>query len=597
MRSLLLLALLGCSDAARVERLEQEVAELEAQVTALEGRTEALSERLATARPPSAAIRKDLDPEGFDASKPLPAGDPQRPDVLLVSIDTLRADHLGAYGYERDTSPFIDELAAGGTVYEAAWSPTSWTLPSHTTMLSGQLPVHHGIIEDHLRIADDVPLVQEAFGEAGYATSGAVATLFVSSRYGFDRGFDHFEDFGVKTKATNNLSIVDADHVFHTTLHWAQQQEPGVPLFAFAHVYDVHYGYDAPAPFNEKFDRPPNMTDQRYKKYFHYLRAGLPPKPQMEHQVAQYDEEIAFTDAMLRELVEAWRASGRDLIVIVTADHGEEFGERGSWGHGHTLYPEQLHVPLIVNGPGVAAQRLPHRVGTEDIAPTVAALAGLRFEAADGTARAAELRRGAAPAADEPSAEYAATSRFDTNRLRLHEAPYDLYIDLMGRKRELCDLAADPACRDNVYKDHKDEAVDLFAKVIDYLGAPWKVVEAGTLRVRNGVAFRGIDRAPPGQPMKVAPGDELTVIPGDAVVDFMRDGGTTVGPWQALGGTVPGEGCPLRYDGRFLTDARLGKKTDAEKKMLEELGYLQGDEDDDEEGSASGVVPCVDDEG
>jgi len=588
----LAIALVGCSNAERVRKLEQEVRLLETQVADLEQRTETLTEKLANAKPPSQAVRKDLDPEGFDVTKPLPAGKAGQPDVLLVSVDTLRADHLGAYGYDRPTSPFIDELAAGGTVFESAWSPTSWTLPSHTTMLSGQLPVHHGIIEDHLRIADDIPLVQEAFHEAGYATSGAVATLFVSSRFGFDRGFDAFEDFGVKSKAQNNLSIVDADHVFHTTLHWAQQQEPGVPLFAFAHVYDVHYGYDAPPPWNEKFDRPPNMSDQRYKKYFHYLRAGLPSPEQMAHQVAQYDEEIAFTDAMLRELVEAWRASGRDLIVVLTADHGEEFGERGSWGHGHTLYPEQLHVPWIVHGPGVKAQRLAHRVGTEDVAPTIAGLAGLRFDARDGVSRAAEVKSGR-PVAQGPAAEWAATSRFDTNRFRLHEPPYDLYVDLMQRKRELCDVAADPRCATNVFKDQREKADELFQQAMDYLGKPWKVNVSGTLRVRNGVAFRGIVRSPPGAPLTVTAGDELNIVPGDAVVDFQFDDGTTAGPWQAFGGAVPGDGCPVSYDGRFLVSARLGEKSDEEIAMLRELGYLQGDEEETDDDGASGRVDCT----
>jgi len=586
----LALALCACTDTARIEALERDIAALDAQVRDLEARADALT-KLLEEGPPTAAVRKDLDPEGFDASKPLAAGAKGRPDVLLVSVDTLRADHLGAYGYERDTSPFIDELAAGGTVFEQAWSPTSWTLPSHTTMLSGQLPVHHGIIDDHLRIADDLPLVQEVFQQAGYATSGAVATLFVSSRFGFDRGFDHFEDFGVKSKATNNLSIVDADHVFHTTLHWAQQQPEGTPLFAFAHVYDVHYGYDAPPPFNEKFDRAPALGDEKYKKYFHYLRAGLPPAEQMQHQVDQYDEEIAFTDAMLRELVEAWRASGRDLVVVVTADHGEEFGERGSWGHGHTLYPEQLHVPLIVNGPGVKAQRVTERVGTEDIAPTVAELAGLGFDALDGASLASVVRSGRRPA-NAPSAEYAATSRFDTNRLRFHRAPYDLYVDLPGRKRALCDLAADPRCSTNIYKDNKDEVEVLFGEMIDYLQAPWTVAQAGSVRVRQGAVFVDGQRRPEQQPVPVTPGQRLTIIPGDAVVDFVATDGTTFGPWQPLGGAVPGAGCPLGFEGRFLTNARLGEKSDDEIAMLRELGYLQGDEEPEDDGT-SGVVDCT----
>ncbi|MCA9491470.1 MAG: sulfatase-like hydrolase/transferase, partial [Myxococcales bacterium] len=186
MPPLVVVALAGCHT-DRVATLEKRIAERRVEVRELQETLSELRQELDKSPPRTASVRNDNDPPGFDLHAPLPPGKPGQPDVLLVSIDTLRADHLGTYGYARDTSPFLDQLAEEGTLFEQAWSPTSWTLPSHTTMLSGTLPVHHGTIDDHLTIEPTLPLLQESFRKAGWGTIGAVATLFVSSRYGFDR--------------------------------------------------------------------------------------------------------------------------------------------------------------------------------------------------------------------------------------------------------------------------------------------------------------------------------------------------------------------------------------------------------------------------
>ncbi len=586
----LLLPALGSCMQGRAEALERRIETLRAEVQRLDAETSKMVKIMSRGGPPTQAVRVDNDPAGFSLDRALPAGHPSKPDVILLSVDTLRADHLGAYGYARDTSPFFDELAASGTLFEQAWSPSPWTLPSHTTMLSGLLPAHHGAIEDHLRIPAAVPLVQEAFQQAGYGTSGTVATLFVSSKFGFDRGFDHFEDFGIKTKAANNLSTVDADHVFHHALNWAQQQPAGKPLFAFVHVYDVHYGYDAPAPYNIKFDRAPEWGDEKYKNYWAYKKRMV-NQPQLQHQIAQYDEEIAFTDAMFRELVETWRRSGRDLIVAVTADHGEEFGERGSWGHGHTLWPEQLHVPLIVNGPGVANQRVSQRVGTEDIAPTLAALAGVPFRADDGRSAALAIRSGSAASVAGPAAELADTSRFDSLVLRWHASPYDLYIDMARRERSLCNVRDDPKCTKNLYRERRPEAEALFSDMTRWIGEPWVVEAPGKISVNGGAVLQGGERRPPAD-WTVSPGDRFGVFPGDAIVRFTNAAGDQTLTWRPMGGPVPGEGCPVRFEGHYTIDSELPTATAEERAMLEELGYLQGDDDGDESGAPSGPQPC-----
>jgi arylsulfatase A-like enzyme len=377
---LLLLALmLGSCQTTRVAELEREMDQLEQHLEVLSHRAGVLNRALQRQKDMVAGEQMDQWPEDWDPDGTLPAGDPRRPDVILLSIDTLRADHLGAWGYERDTSPFFDELAAGGTRYKNAWAASPWTLPSHTTMLSGLLPPHHGAIEDTVRIGDDIPMVQEMFRHEGYGTGGVVATLFVSSRFGFDRGFDFFYDFDIRGATMNNASTVDAEHVFAWATDWVQQQPEGKPIFLFLHVYDVHYGYNPPAPFNELFDRPVDFGDVRYKDYHHYKKHPLTDE-QLAHQTAQYDEEIAYVDQSFRTFVENWRAT-RPAIVVVTSDHGEELGERGSWGHAHTLFPEQLHVPMIINGPGVRRQVISERFGAEDLASTLAGVAGTRWTA------------------------------------------------------------------------------------------------------------------------------------------------------------------------------------------------------------------------
>ena len=342
--------LVGCVD-QRVAALERDIRDLRLGVEDMQADRRAMEQAVRTAQA-EGRLTYDRNPDGWDPTRALPAGDPARPDVILLSVDTLRADHLGVYGYDRPTSPYIDALAARGARFANTWSPAPWTLPSHTTMLSGQLTSTHGVIEDHLKIPADVRMIQEVFHDAGYATAGVTATLFVSSKFGFERGFDSFEDFDITDTNINNLATVNAENVFANATDWAQKQEGGKPVFLFLHVYDVHYQYSPPEPWNEKFDRPGTKADGRYKNYEHYLRNPVPDE-QLAHQMASYDEEIAYVDDQLRQFLERWEASGRKAYFAITSDHGEEFAERGSWGHGHTLYPEQLHVPLVVVGPDV----------------------------------------------------------------------------------------------------------------------------------------------------------------------------------------------------------------------------------------------------
>ncbi len=463
---------------------------------------------------------------------------------MLISIDTLRADHLGSYGYGRDTSPFLDQLAARGKRFAHARSPSPWTLPTHSTMLSGQLPVHHRVVDDGSQLGQDTPLLAETLAQAGYATIGVTSTFFASRRFGFDRGFTHFEDFEL-TKKANNAGAVDAEDVI-AEARTALSERPGEPVFLFLHFYDVHYPYEAPGDWDERFDRPGSRDDLEYKNYFWYLEHPV-PAAQLKHQIAQYDEEIAYVDEQLRRLMAAFEEAGRQPWILVTADHGEEFGERGSWGHGHTLGPEQLHVPLILAGPGIEPGVVDAVVGTQDIAPTLAALAGTRHPDSDGL----DLL-GAPP----ERAFVSDSSRFDTNRLGLYQDGLRLDWDLSADRLA---LYADPAEVSDVSPQRPEDTQRLQRQLIAQLGQPWSG-QPGTLTSEGRIVT---DQAR--SRLTLTEAASFALVPLDATI---RHGER--GPWSIQ--ETPPEGAPLSYSG---VRAGLTELSEADRARLEALGYLQ----------------------
>lgn len=403
-----------------------------------------------------------------------------RPDIVLISVDTLRADHVGVYGYARDTTPFLDELAAGGLVYRDARSPTSWTLPTHTTMLSGQLPIHHGVVDDKRQVPPHLPWLPEQMRAQGYSTVGVVTTFFVSERFGFDRGFDFWDDFDIHRKAQATESP-DAEVAVDRLLRGIRGQDG--PVFAFLHLYDVHAPYDTPGPFQGD-------------------------------DVDRYDNGIAHVDAQLERLADEL---GPDTVLVITSDHGEELGDRGAWGHGHTLHPEQLHVPLIAHGPGVPVGEVQGRVGTQDIAGWIL---------------------GEQPWGEEPPPRtfVSDTSRFDTNRIALYDGPLRYDWDLAT---DHAALYADPAESVDVSAERPQDAARMRRALIASLGQGWE----GSSVETQGVIFANGDRVDAvHDPMR------FQVIPLDAEVR----GATPLGPQAAT--------IELSAD---------------ERARLEALGYLQ----------------------
>ena len=497
------------------------------------------------------------------------AGDAARPDVILVSIDTLRADHLSSYGYDRLTSPFLDSLATSGTRFHHTRSNSPWTLPAHLTMLTGQLPVTHQVTDDHLSLDPSVPVLPEAMQKAGYATGASVATLYVSRKFGFDRGFDFFDDHGIQTEKQNLKGDVVAPDVISAAVDWIEDLPEGKPFFLFLHFYDVHYHYDPPAPFDTKFDRAPAKTDRRFRNYYAHKKKPL-TEEQKAHQIAQYDESIAYVDDQLRQLYSKLADAGRKQRWVVTADHGEEFGERGSWGHAHTLYAEQLRVPLIVSGEGLPeGQIVKEAVGIQDIASTITSWVDQPMPEADGIDLNPAMEGAPVPGRAFP----AETFRFKTSRISLYENGKRIEWDLKRNRKEVFNTDTDMKEVNNVARQEPEAVKTLSARAEEVFGKPWVAEKDGKVEVTKGVVLHNGSR----RVATVSAGEAFQVLPYDAKTQFTPTGSDVVeGPFRST--SPPPESASVEYRAETKT---AGIELDAAtRKMLEQLGYMQGDDEE-----------------
>jgi arylsulfatase A-like enzyme len=282
--------------------------------------------------------------------------------IVLISIDTLRRDHVGAYGYSKPTTPRLDALAAGGILCDDAVSTSSWTLPAHLSMLTSTDPGVHGGTNSKVGFNRTVPTLASLFHEAGYATQAVTSHLYVSRSYGVDTGFDHLE-FNQKFRANNivdrGIDLID--------------RFGDRPFLVFLHFYDPHWHYDPHDGTTRLFDAGYKGKQGGRLDDFKELDPAKVPPEDLAHLLALYDGEIRYTDDEIGRFLDHLKARGLDksTLVVVTSDHGEEFGEHGSWEHQKTLYEEVLRIPLIVNGPGIAPRREAAPVSLLDVAPTI----------------------------------------------------------------------------------------------------------------------------------------------------------------------------------------------------------------------------------
>ncbi|MDG2308819.1 MAG: sulfatase [Candidatus Binatia bacterium] len=387
-------------------------------------------------------------------------GPPAQPNVLLVSIDTLRSDHLGAYGYDRDTSPVLDRLAAEGALFESVVASSSWTLPSHTTLLTGLPPELHGVDTSEERLLTEATTLAEVLHERGYATAGFASGPYLRAMYGHDQGFDTYDESTVwpeddihrkptspqlETLAVNWL---DAWHV----------KEDEKPFFVFLHMWDPHYDFSPPPPYDIMFDPEYEGTvtgdDFAGTDQVHKDMAAR----DLEHVLALYDGEIRYTDEHLGRILAALERLGvyDDTIVVVTSDHGEEFFEHGKKGHSKGLYDEVVKIPWVVRYPRriPAGQRIGNQVRSMDVAPTILGLAGIEPPQGFGSGSANPYREhdlsgwitGARKVASFPDLTAFSHETMWAHRVSVQTPKQKLIVirTPKGRTVEFYDLANDP---------------------------------------------------------------------------------------------------------------------------------------------------------
>jgi choline-sulfatase len=307
---------------------------------------------------------------------------PPTPDVVLVVVDTLRADHLSLYGHDLATSPTLDALASESTVFERALSHAGWTLPAMASILTGRLPSEHMATRDPQdvlrfnRLDEQTPTLASLLAAEGYRTAAWVNNTYMAPEFGLNRGFEHYDYEG-----SGGLEGRSAEATVQAALTWlAQSDQPG---FAFIHIMEPHYPYLPPEHLRRRFTgpEPPPVdllffsatelaTDARWRKRF---------SPDQEAWIGRlYDEEVLAADEAIGQLVEGLQTQGRwdRTLLAVTADHGEELWDHGAFEHGHALYGELIRVPMLLRAPGAPSRQEAALVQHVDLFRTLLAMTG-----------------------------------------------------------------------------------------------------------------------------------------------------------------------------------------------------------------------------
>jgi arylsulfatase A-like enzyme len=416
----------------------------------------------------------------------MPQPEAGAPNVLLLILDTARALSMSVNGYERPTSPELERFARKGVVFLDAQAPSSWTLPSHAGMFTGRLP-HQLSTGFRAGLDSTYPTLAEALRDAGYHTAGFVANLHYASRdFGLNRGFLRYEDYGISfgemflnSSVGRYLAIhpgfrrlvgyydilgrKKAETINHHLLGWLNQRGNNRPFFAFVNYYDAHEPYLPPAEFDRKFasdiQRKPYLTDQSIRGARRLVKLQMTPAEiRREHEA--YAASIAYLDHQIGMLLDSLEVRGilKNTLVIITSDHGEQFGEHGMFVHGNSLYQPLVNVPLIMSLPRAVPENRVVRgpLNLRDIATTVMDLTGTeggdRF---DGHSLRRFWDSTQDPVGEPLLLEVITTGKpsgkvEELRAVRLGSLEYIRHQD--GRE-ELYDLAADPGELHNLTKD------------------------------------------------------------------------------------------------------------------------------------------------
>ena len=290
-----------------------------------------------------------------------------KPNILLITIDTLRRDHLGVYGYPRETSPFMDRLAGEGMMFKHAITPIPSTAPSHASILTSLHPLTHGSTGNAAPLTDKAQTIAEVLKQNGYYTIGTVAVEFLSTKYNFSQGFDSFSDKWearphINSKFDRIAESVNESLFQQVDEYLLKQKDQNKPLFIWVHYYDPHWPYREIPSIRFKTD---------------------PPGQRLRKTMNRYDKEIRYTDEHIKKLFDFLKEKGiaKQMVTCITADHGEEFGEHGTSGGHADFYTEDIFVPLILHGYRIPGNKtIETYVSTMDIPVTLLGLANLTFD-------------------------------------------------------------------------------------------------------------------------------------------------------------------------------------------------------------------------
>jgi arylsulfatase A-like enzyme len=369
-------------------------------------------------------------------------------NFVLITIDTLRADHVGAYGYTRARTPALDGLAARGVLFERAFAAAPITLPSHATLLTGRYPPGHGARDNGLRVSPTVPTLATELHARGLRTAAFVAAFPLDHQFGLNRGFDVYGDHLPRGSDGRLSNERPASQVIADAIAWLRQLAPGpqppAPFFLWVHLFEPHAPYgDPPAP-------------------------GTAARPVLD----RYDDEIATADREIERLLTALAPLAGDTLIVAAGDHGEAFGEHGEYAHSIFVYDTTLRVPLLMAGPGVRrGARVGDPVTLADVAPTVMRMLGapMRDAGVDGIDLTPALGGSALPRRELYAESFAPFIEFGWAPLRAIRSGSWKFI--AAPKPELFDVEHDSGERNNLAASQAVVAKDLDARAGRYSGA------------------------------------------------------------------------------------------------------------------------------
>jgi len=340
-------------------------------------------------------------------------------NILLLTIDTLRADHVGAYGYGRARTTALDKIAAGGALFERAFAAAPITLPSHATLITGRYPPGHGARDNGMRVSETVPTLATELHTKGFATAAFVAAFPLDHQFGLSRGFDVYGDRlprGADGRLANERPAAD---VVNDAIAWLRRNggspgpspQPPAPFFLWVHLFEPHAPYGDPSSARPILDR--------------------------------YDEEIATADHEAGRLISALGPAAANTLIVVAGDHGEAFGEHGEYAHSIFVYDTTLRVPLMMSGPGIpAGTRVSDPVTLADVAPTVMRALGSPMRDVDGIDLSPAFSRTPLPQRELYAESFAPLVEFGWAPLRSVRAGN--WKVIAAPKPELFDVANDP---------------------------------------------------------------------------------------------------------------------------------------------------------